>query len=90
MQKKAAIAMELLQMFNRRLLALEKILVEATGGLIPICAGCKKITDDEGSWVTMEKYIMDYTELELSHVICPDCRKTYWPETVHQRRESNE
>ncbi len=83
-EKYPAIAIELLQMLNRRLLALEKILVEATGGFIPICAGCKKITDAKGSWVTLEKYIMDYTEYELSHVLCPDCRRTLWPETIHQ------
>jgi hypothetical protein len=78
-----AIAIELLQTLNRRYLALERILVEATGGFIPICAGCKKISNDKGAWVTIEQYIMDYTEYELSHVMCPDCRKSLWPETIH-------
>ena len=76
------IAIELLQTLNRRYLALEKILVEATGGFIPICAGCKKISNDKGAWVTIEQYIMDYTEYELSHVICSDCRERLWPETI--------
>jgi CRP-like cAMP-binding protein len=70
------IAKKLLQMLNRRLLALEKTLVNATGGVIPICAGCKKIIDDKGSWLTIEQYIMDYTEYKLSHGICPECRDT--------------
>ena len=68
------IAKHLLQMLNRRLLALEKTLVNATGGVIPICASCKKIHNEEGSWLTIEQYIMDYTEYKLSHGICPDCR----------------
>ncbi len=70
------IAKKLLKMLNRRLLALEKTLVNATGGIIPICATCKRIINDKGAWLTIEQYIMDYTELKLSHGICPECRDT--------------
>ena len=80
-QNNPSIAIELLKTLNRRYLALEKILVEATGGFIPVCAGCKKISNDKGTWVNIEHYIMDYTEYELSHVICPECRKSLYPET---------
>ena len=72
-EKSPTIAKKLLQMLNRRLLALEKTLVNATGGVIPICATCKRIINDKGTWLTIEQYIMDYTELKLSHGICPDC-----------------
>jgi CRP-like cAMP-binding protein len=73
-EKSPVIAKKLLQMLNRRLLALEKTLVNATGGVIPICASCKKIINEKGSWLTIEQYIMDYTEYKLSHGICPECR----------------
>lgn len=73
-ERNPIIAKKLLQMLNRRLMALEKTLVNATGGVIPICASCKKINNEKGSWLTIEKYIMDYTEYKLSHGICPDCR----------------
>jgi len=75
-ERSPTIAKKLLQMLNRRLLAVEKTLVNATGGVIPICASCKKIIDDKGSWLTIEQYIMDYTEYKLSHGICPECRDT--------------
>jgi len=75
-ERSPIIAKKLLQMLNRRLLALEKTLVDATGGFIPICATCKKIINEEGSWLTIEQYIMDYTEFILSHGICPECRDT--------------
>ena len=61
-------------MLNRRLLAVEKTLVNATGGVIPICASCKKINNEKGDWLSIEQYIMDYTEYKLSHGICPECR----------------
>ena len=73
-ERNPIIAKKLLQMLNRRLMALEKTLVNATGGVIPICASCKKINNEKGSWLTIEQYIMDYTEYKLSHGICPDCR----------------
>ena len=73
-ERNPIIAKKLLQMLNRRLMALEKTLVNATGGVIPICASCKKINNEEGSWLTIEQYIMDYTEYKLSHGICPECR----------------
>ena len=73
-ERSPVIAKKLLKMLNRRLLAVEKTLVNATGGVIPICATCKKIINDQGAWLTIEQYIMDYTEFKLSHGICPECR----------------
>lgn len=42
-------------------------------GLIPICAWCKKIRDDDGFWTQIEAYVGSRTEAEFSHGICPDC-----------------
>ena len=54
--------------------------VKALGGLLPICAGCKKIRDDEGYWHQVEVYIRDHSEAEFSHGLCPECEKTLYPE----------
>ena len=67
------LAIDLLQMLNRRLVALEKAVIKTIGGFIPICSNCKKIRDENGSWYSIDRYIMDYTEHELSHGICPEC-----------------
>ena len=75
-ERSPTIAKKLLQTLYRHLLALEKTLVDATGGVIPICAGCKKIINEKGAWVTIEQYIMDNTEYKLSHGICPECQNT--------------
>ena len=72
-EKYPQLAMELLQMLNRRLLALEKAVIKTIGGFIPICSNCKKIRDENGCWSTIDHYIMDYTEHQLSHGICPEC-----------------
>ena len=49
-------------------------------GLIPICASCKRIRDDEGYWQQVEVYIQDRSEARFSHGLCPDCIKKLYPE----------
>lgn len=44
-------------------------------GIIPICAYCKKIRNDDGDWEQMEQYIRDRSEAEFSHGICQECAK---------------
>lgn len=58
--------------------ALEK--VKQLGGLLPICANCKKIRDDNGYWSQIEIYIRDHSEAEFSHGICPECAKKLYPD----------
>ena len=58
--------------------ALDK--VNLLGGLLPICASCKKIRDDKGYWNQIETYIRNHSEAEFSHGICPDCAKKLYPE----------
>ena len=85
-ERSPLIAKKLLKMLNRRLLALEKTLVNATGGVIPICATCKRVIDQKGAWLTIEQYIMDHTEFKLSHGICPECRDALLSTIPTQRR----
>jgi PAS domain S-box-containing protein len=54
--------------------------VKTLGGLLPICAGCKKIRDDTGYWNQVEVYIQRHTDAKFSHGMCPECIKAYYPE----------
>ncbi len=47
--------------------------VKTLSGLLPICATCKNVRDDEGYWTQIETYIRDHSEADFSHGICPDC-----------------
>ena len=70
---------ESLRKLNRDLQqALDEI--KTLRGIIPICASCKKIRDDNDSWQRIEKYISDHSEAEFSHGICPDCAKKLYPD----------
>ena len=46
-------------------------------GMLPICASCKKIRDDEGYWHKVEIYIRDNSEAEFTHGVCPDCANDF-------------
>lgn len=49
-------------------------------GIIPICAACKKIRDDQGIWNQIESYIRDHSDADFSHGICPECSKKLYPD----------
>lgn len=53
--------------------------VKTLHGLLPICANCKKIRDDDGYWQDVAVYVRDHTEAEFSHSICPDCLPELYP-----------
>lgn len=54
--------------------------VQVLKGLLPICASCKKIRDDNGYWNQIECYIQAHSQAEFSHGICPECAKKLYPE----------
>jgi predicted RNA-binding Zn-ribbon protein involved in translation (DUF1610 family) len=47
--------------------------IKTLQGLIPICAWCKKIRDDQGFWKSVEAYIEEHTAAEFTHGMCPEC-----------------
>lgn len=61
-------------------MAKSKDQVKAITGLIPICASCKKIRDDNGYWNQLESYLNKNADLDFSHAICPECMQKLYPE----------
>ncbi|HEY3383933.1 MAG TPA: hypothetical protein VGK32_19390 [Vicinamibacterales bacterium] len=47
--------------------------VQQLEGIIPICMYCKKIRDDQNSWLRLERYLAEHSQAEFSHGICPEC-----------------
>ncbi len=70
-EKERALSAGLQQALNR---------VKVLSGLLPICANCKKIRDDDGYWHQVEAYFERHSEASFSHGICPTCRKELYPE----------
>ena len=67
---------------NKKNLELEEALsqVKTLSGMLPICASCKKIRNDQGYWEQIEQYIGEHSEAVFTHGICPDCVKRLYPD----------
>lgn len=52
--------------------------VKVLRGLLPICAHCKKIRDDQGYWNQLESYISEKSDAQFTHGICPECLKQHY------------
>jgi hypothetical protein len=53
--------------------------IKTLEGLLPMCANCKNIRDDDGYWQQVEVYIRQHSRAEFSHSICPKCAHQLYP-----------
>lgn len=53
--------------------------VRTLRGLLPICAWCKSVRDDDGYWKELEEYVSVHTEAQFSHGLCPKCAEQHFP-----------
>ena len=56
--------------------------IKTLRGLIPICASCKKVRDDQGYWSSVEAYVEERSEADFTHSLCPQCAKRLYPDLV--------
>ncbi|MGD0281436.1 MAG: response regulator, partial [Dissulfurispiraceae bacterium] len=63
-QEKEKLIIELRESFSE---------IKTLSGLLPICASCKKIRDDNGYWNQIEAYISKHSDAQFTHAVCPDC-----------------
>lgn len=47
--------------------------VQELSGLLPLCAWCHKIRDDQGYWGKLDGYIESRTKAQFTHSACPEC-----------------
>ncbi len=47
--------------------------------LLPICAHCKRIRDDDAYWQEVETYLGTHAGATFTHGLCPSCEQRYFP-----------
>ncbi len=62
--------------------------IKILSGLIPICASCKKIRDDDGYWHQIEQYINEHSDAVFSHGLCPACAKKLYPDIKLEEKDN--
>jgi len=51
-------------------------------GLIPICSYCKGVRNDEGFWLTVERFMAEHADVNFTHGVCNDCMRQQFPEVA--------
>lgn len=54
--------------------------VQVLRGLLPICSSCKSIRDEHGTWLRLEQYMSEHSQVTFSHGICPACIAKFYPD----------
>ena len=57
--------------------------VKRLQGLVPMCAWCKKVRDDQNYWRQVEEYVSERSEARFTHGICPECYEKVGKEEVY-------
>jgi hypothetical protein len=66
---------------NRVLLILEDVSeLNNLRTLIPMCAHCRRIRNDEQYWQSVEMYFRNHLGMDVSHGLCQECLKKHYPE----------
>ena len=72
--------------FNRHVLAQDRDQaihrVQLLEGLLPICAECRKIRTDTGSWTDIEVYVSAHSKAQFTHALCNSCIRKLYPENA--------
>lgn len=45
----------------------------AKGDHVTLCAGCKSVPDESGTWTPLESHLSSRYNMEFSHGLCPEC-----------------
>ena len=67
---------------NLRLLREASKEIKTLRGILPFCSFCKKIRDDKGYWEQVDIYIEKYSHADVTHGVCPDCMRRYYPDLI--------
>lgn len=52
--------------------------VRTLEGILPTCAFCKDIRDEDGNWHEIEDYVTTRTQARFSHSVCPKCKTIHY------------
>ena len=56
--------------------------IRTLSDMVPICPDCRRVRvgDEKPEWKSVETYLSETPELQLSHALCPDCSARHFPE----------
>jgi DNA-binding response OmpR family regulator len=79
MERELRASEERLRQSNESLMATNRKLTEALTqvkelrGLLPMCTYCRRVRNDKNYWGQLEAYLLEHSDVELSHGVCDEC-----------------
>ena len=66
---------------DERMAELQKALANRrpAQGMVPICASCKRIRNEQEEWEVLEGYLRDRYGIAFTHGLCPECMERLYP-----------
>lgn len=55
--------------------------------LLPMCAGCRKVRNDQDYWQTLEGYLKERLDVDFSHGFCEECVERLYPGVASRVRK---
>jgi len=52
--------------------------------IVPMCANCRKVRDDQDFWQRVEDYLEKHTSVQFSHGLCPECLRELHPDLADE------
>lgn len=65
---------------NNKELVKQKENLKKISGVIPVCFKCQSIRDDVGYEKKLEEFVMDNSDVQFTHSMCPVCAKRFLDE----------
>jgi hypothetical protein len=53
--------------------------VRTLEGMLPICSFCHRIRDEHDEWQKLERDVVERSEAQFSHGLCPECELREYP-----------
>lgn len=88
-QVKRMIELSLRIIFDIEEIARRDRFLDGLSKIFPICCYCKKVREQTGNWVPVEKYLKDISGKQASHGICPQCCERELNSLESSRKEIN-
>jgi K+-sensing histidine kinase KdpD len=56
--------------------------IRTLSDMLPMCPDCKRVRvgESKAEWKTVERYLAETPDLQVSHALCPDCSARHFPE----------
>lgn len=62
----------------------------AEANILVVCAWCKRVSQEDGTWADLPADVVGSTDFTISHGVCPDCSSKMFMELEAYRASLEE